>query len=81
MKNTYPIYLKSNICHWFKITDEQSAVSVCNGQHSNQFEISIITPMYLLKEPYVTISEAEFLEAFFEVRNKLNKLCLIQIDK
>jgi len=74
----YPVYRK-NGCHFWKVYSDSECIKVL----STDWGLSITTCHK--GNAYVSGAkdclEAEFLEAYYEVRRKLDSLCLIQIDK
>ncbi len=76
----YPVYRKGK-WHSYKVISENEAIEVYNGIPMNDFRTqkTISKLAYLMN--IEDCLESEFLEAYYEVRRKLDEICLIQIDK
>jgi len=80
MKN-YPHYRTDNICHWYKVYSDDNCIQICLNSFG-QSSIQVATnSLAFYSEDQVDCSEAEFLQAYYEVRRKLDEICLIKIDK
>jgi len=77
MKTEYPVYRKDNV-GTYKVIDENTCVHASSGYMP---EIAFCEPsLAFYLDSSVEATESEFLEAYFDVRKKLDYLCLIKID-
>jgi len=78
----YPIF-KKDYAYFYKAISDSLIVQIFESSFSEACQINYLDNELIVADVIKkdNISEAEFLEAFYSVRKKLDDLCLIKINK
>ncbi len=76
----YPQFKKDN-AYVYKILSPSTFIQVYKNGFLDSCQLLYVDNSLIVSKLTESISEGEFLEAYYEVRKKLDELCLIQIDK
>jgi len=77
MKTEFPHYRKDNVAA-YKVIDENTCVQASSGYMPEMAFCQPSLAYYLESSEEAT--ESEFLQKYYEVRKKLDDICLIKID-